>query len=379
MQAYDFIFSDKLSHRVLRHGIFWIIFLFYFYYVNFFPSKPEDLRNIKTYSDAFELLIFFPISFISVYVTIYFLLPVYILTSRYIAFTFALVAFTVINFSIAYLLTILLANLITNTPFNQLPVTFRWFLPVRYGIGLPLTSAALTAIIKLLKTWHLKQKENEQLLQQKVKNEIQLLKSHFQPLFLYNTLKEISLLLLKNPGSVPATLLKLSELLSYLLHEVEKDEVPLKQEIEMMKNFLSLKKTFRGSKLVLKFQQQGEMERRRIAPLLLVSLLENFFTEVVEPSSEAVTITIVIKVDKDEFYFSLKCQRDNGNEFIEENENDWAGASLKKIKLLYPYLHRIETYAENDTTSLTLILEKLTNKKETEKAQDSIAIQYEPA
>lgn len=161
MKAADFIFSNRLPHRISRHLVFWLVFLVYFYYVNLIPSKPEDLLNSKTYFDAFKLMIYFPVSVISVYVAIYFLLPRFILPEKYVSLFFIVIGLTIIYFFLALLITMLLARLTTNIPFQKLPVSFKWFQPVRYGIGLPLTSAVLTTIIKLFKTWQKEQKENE--------------------------------------------------------------------------------------------------------------------------------------------------------------------------------------------------------------------------
>ena len=131
---------------------------------------------------------------------------------------------------------LLLAHFTTNIPFAQLPVSIRWFLPIRYGIGLPLTSAVFVIIIKLLKHWHLEQKENELLQRKKIHTELQLLKTQFQPIFLYDALQHIFYLIHKHSPQSPETVLKLSDLLSYILYENEKDQVPLDKEIQIVKN-----------------------------------------------------------------------------------------------------------------------------------------------
>ena len=76
-----------------------------------------------------------------------------IIREKYFRLVVVITGLTVIYFSMAWLLTMLLAKLTTNIPFQQLPVSFKWFQPIRYGIGLPLTAAVLTTIIKLLKNW----------------------------------------------------------------------------------------------------------------------------------------------------------------------------------------------------------------------------------
>ena len=308
-------------------------------------------------------MIFFPISIISVYVTIYFILPRFILTGRYAAVSILLLI--LINFSIAYLLTMLLASVTTNTPFNQLPVSFKWFLPIRYGIGLPIVSAVLTTIIKLMKIWHLEEKENERLLKQKVRNEIQLLETQFQPHFLYDTLQEISSLIHKHSRLVPVTLLKLSELLSYLLYEVDKETVALEKELQMVKNFVNLKKIFYEKKLSIQFKEDFDKEMK-ISPLILLSLVENFFGQIIDPSPDFQSLTIEIRTHKKELSFLLESKADNktGNGGRIPNHS-WE-RSLKKIQLLYPTTHSFETYSEDHVTRVILILESRSIKTEFE-------------
>src|SRR3569833_3074790 len=103
----------------------------------------------------------------------------------------------------------LLARLTTNIPFQKLPVSFKWFQPVRYGIGLPLTSAVLTTIIKLFKTWQKEQKENELLQRHKIETEMQLLKTQFQPHFFYDSLQHILFLIRTRSEESASTVLKL--------------------------------------------------------------------------------------------------------------------------------------------------------------------------
>ncbi|HVE60490.1 MAG TPA: histidine kinase, partial [Chitinophagaceae bacterium] len=294
MSKYDFIFSNQFSHRLCRHLIFWFIFLVYFFYVNLFPTKPEDLWNVKTYRNAVELMIYFPVSVISVYTAIYFLLPRYILTGKYFKLAVSIIGFTCIYFSLALLLTMLLADFTRSVPFNQLPVNFKWFHPVRYGIGLPLTSAVLTTIIKLLKTWHQKQNENKLLQRQKINTELQLLKTQFQPHFLYDSLQHIYYLLRKHSPQSPETILKLSDLLSYVLYENEKDNVPLEKELQIIKTYLSLKKTFYNDRLLLKLKEEGQAADMSIEPLLLVSLVEDCFEKFLQNSEQKLEMNLDI-------------------------------------------------------------------------------------
>lgn len=357
MNTYDFIFSNRLGHRLYRHSIFWCVFLAYFYFVNFLPATPSDLLNSKTYLDAFELMIYAPISVISVYIAIYYLLPFYILRGKYAGLLVIITGLTLFYFSLAWVLTFLLANLDRNIPFHQLPVSFRWFQPIRYGIGLPLTSAVLTTIIKLMKSWQLEQKENELLHLQKIKAELRLLKSQFQPLFLYDALQHIYLLIIKRSPQAPGTLLNLSELLSYILYENEKEQVALKNELEIVRIYLELKKTFYPERLKIQLDQQVETADVYIAPLLLVSLVENCLEKFLQTSEPLLTLNLAIKTEKKDLYFQLECESSYEMEGKKSNADyDWNNL-VRRIEMQYPGRHSFDISVENKTTFLLLILE----------------------
>jgi len=255
------------------------------------------------------------------------------------------------------LITMLLARLTTNIPFQKLPVSFKWFQPVRYGIGLPLTSAVLTTIIKLFKTWQKEQKENELLQRHKIETEMQLLKTQFQPHFLYDSLQHILFLIRTRSDESASTVLKLSDLLSYILYENEKESVSLEKEFEMVRAYIGLKKRFYPSKLKIQFEQQAINDKLLIAPLLLVSLVEDCFENFLLSDKRKLDLVINIKTKDKELYFQLECK----NSFATELKNNKAQhqwiKSFKRIEMLYPGRYHIEVETENEPASLLLILE----------------------
>ncbi|MGN6530280.1 MAG: histidine kinase [Ginsengibacter sp.] len=354
VRSYDFIFSQKRPFRISRHLIFWMVFLVYFYYVNLIPSKPEDLSNPKTYFEAFKLMIYFPVSVIAVYVAIYFLLPRYILTEKYLKLILIVSGFTIVYFFMALLLTMLLARLTTHIPFQKLPVAFKWFQPVRYGIGLPLTSSVLATIIKLFKTWDIEQKENEALQRQKINTEMQLLKTQFQPQFLYESLMHLYHLVVKHSPQSPETILKLSDLLSYLLYENEKARVPLEKELEIVQSYLSLKKTIYPNRLFIQVNQKNEIKDLLIAPLLLLSLVENCLEKFLNTPEQTLSLKLEIDTEQDEIHFLLQCKSNFKNGFNEEGDQ-WI-KSLKRLEILYPGKYNFNVHSENAITRLLLIL-----------------------
>lgn len=301
-------------------------------------------------------MIFFPVNVLAVYVALRLLLPFYIYTGRYRTLFFVLNSLIVCYFSIAFCITILFARLTQHAPYHSLPVSFRWFLPVRYGIGFPLTSTVLVCIIKLFKNFHLEQKANEQLLREKINTELQLLKTRFQPQFLYDALQHILFLIRNQSVDSPDTLMQLSELLSYVLYENEKERVPLEKELEIVKTFLILKKTFYPETLKVHYEQPSDMHDLYISPLLLLSLVENCLDELEQNQKQIIFLNLNIKTVDEELHFQLECNRDNERESMNEASDIKLMDSLRRIELLYNDRNSLDLYSENGTTYLMLIL-----------------------
>jgi two-component system, LytTR family, sensor kinase len=253
------------------------------------------------------------------------------------------------------LITIVLARLRTNIPFQKLPVSFKWFQPVRYGIGLPLTSSVLVTIIKLFKTWHIEQKENEALQRQKINTEMQLLKMQFQPHFLYDSLQHLYQLIRKKSSHSPESILKLSDLLSYILYENEKERVLLEKEWEIVTTYLGFKKVFYADRLSIQLNQKNELKDILIAPLLLLSMVENCLEKFINMPEQILSLKLEIKTEQNEIHLLLECKSNSGNGLNDDTGNQWI-KSLKRIEMLYAGKYNFNVRSENEVTRLLLIL-----------------------
>jgi two-component system LytT family sensor kinase len=356
VKSYDFIFSNRASNRLARYIIFWSSFLIYFFYVNLLPGSTQDLFREKTYLNSLQLMIFFPVNILAVYIALRILLPRYIYKGKYLTFFLALSVLTIFYFSLAFAITVLFAQLTRHVPYQSLPVSFRWFLPVRYGIGFPLTSTVIVCIIKLFKDFHLEQKANELLLREKINTELQLLKTRFQPRFLYDALQHILFLIRNQSADSPSTLMKLSELLSYVLYESEKECVSLEKELEIVQSFLILKKTFYPKALKVQYHQQIEEQDMFISPLLLLSLMENCLDTLEQNENQVILLKLNVKTVGQELHFQLECVRHLAAGLQESAFDTKLKSSIRRIELLYEGKNNLDLYSENGTTYLMMVL-----------------------
>jgi LytS/YehU family sensor histidine kinase len=96
-----------------------------------------------------------------------------------------------------------------------------------------------------------------------LKNELEFLKSQIQPHFFFNTLNNLYSLTLKKSDLAPEVVVKLSDLMSYMLYESDSLETTLRKEVEHIKNYLDLEGLRFGKRLHLNFDIIGEVDKRK--------------------------------------------------------------------------------------------------------------------
>ncbi|MGZ3923262.1 MAG: sensor histidine kinase [Flavisolibacter sp.] len=331
----DFIFSTKRADRVQRHITLWICFCVYFFFVNYFPMSWHDLVSSSAYEQAFQKLIYIPVSILSVYISAYFLLPHFFLKERYVAFIALILVLNCVNLVNAWLITRLLVMETTILPFNKMPILVRVYQPVIYGIGLGFTASGFAIIVKLLKHRYLKRKENERLQRQRIDTELKLIKTNFHPHFLSDSLRKISSLIRSSSSQSPKVILKLSDLLSYILYDSEKKQVSLAQEMQTIREYLELEKLFHRERITIKLEESGNADDIYIAPLILLSLVQNTCEQLLNAPDRELRLELKIKTESRRVLFEMICH--GCHDEIDSFSNSLPGLdnALRRIGVLY--------------------------------------------
>jgi len=323
-------------------------------------------------------MIYIPVSILSAYVTAYLLLTKFLLKEKYLVFIILLICLCVVNLANAILLTRLYALLTQKLPFDQLPIQIRVFQPVIYGLGLGTAAAVFACIGRLLKIHYLKQKENERLEKLKIVTELEIIRTHFHPHFLSDALKNISSLIRSRSAQSEDAILKLADLLSYFLYENDRERVSLQQEMSMVHAYLELEKTFYGDRIVVNLKEPEEPDDLDIAPLIIVSLVQHCCEQSLLSLQQKLVIDIEIKTGDSQLTFKLSC-----NGYYETINglpqfNSALNQALKRVEVLYPAKHQLETSLQEGIFSLRLFLEpEIVSPKKNDKQEIEIA--YEPA
>jgi len=212
-----------------------------------------------------------PLCILSAYFTLYFLIPRYLLRKKYRELLLVLVVLSILYPVLFYYYFLLTSN------GDQMSVLLKLKVSLWDGLGLTMAVSGFATVIKLMKTYYVENSENERLQQQKTNHELQLLKSQLNSRFLFDALQSIQYHVRHQSPSSPGLVLKLSDLLSYILYENDELSVPLKKEIEMIEGYLKLEKECHGNRIDIQVTQQGKFDEKRIAPLVLLPLVESCF------------------------------------------------------------------------------------------------------
>jgi hypothetical protein len=156
------------------------------------------------------------------------------------------------------------------------PFPFRGGGPMLSNLLLTLITTAASSLIVLWKNWReVKANESEQALQ-KFTAELSILKLQISPHFLFNTLNNIRWLIRSKSDQAETAVVKLSQLMRYILYQTNTEKVPLEKEVEHLKDFISLQQ-LRLAEKSFSFTCDDNLNGVYIVPLLLIPVVENFF------------------------------------------------------------------------------------------------------
>jgi len=357
MQWHEFIFSEKRQIRLLRHTLFWLAWGVYFILCDYLFRQPDPIDVLKPTRkpgyvilgslwllDALLLLCMYAGA---CYVFVYVALPKFIKSHWIKAIANSLILCLVLFIS-AWLMYWNLFPFIDSLfgPYKVNDYFARFWPPLYLGVINAGKVVAAAAIIKYVKYWWVKQKEKEKLEREKVSTELQLLKAQIHPGFLFNALHNIREYSINASPLASVSLLKLADLLSYMLYDCDQSLVPLDKELDMMKNYMEIEKIRQGESFEMGINIRGDLNDKMIATFLLLPFIENSFKQSSALNGNA---WIIMDIGMEENWFFMKLA--NGiapgtNDPAVQATNDLSNVQ-KRLTSIYPQ-HELRIYPEQE-------------------------------
>lgn len=312
----------NLLRTILLHMIFWVAVWFFFNY--FFGYNSDDSRYVRWFS---SLLL--PLTVAVTYFAVYFLVPRFLLVKKY--GKFLLYSFYTLVFSSYMIVLIIYGCLFFVLKFDatNIPPMSKNFFSV---LTLMYLVVIVISFISILNRNFITDQKNKELqnkileTQLKIKEqELHYLKMQIHPHFLFNTLNTIYGLALKQSRQTPEVILKLSNLLDYILYQINKPRVSLKEEVSHILEYFELEKIRFQDSLNVTKEVSEIQEKTEIAPMLLIPFVENAFKHG-QLIDGVLHIDMAISVDEKALHFSLR------NSCSDHPLSDSKGIGLENIK-----------------------------------------------
>lgn len=210
----------------------------------------------------------------------------------------------------------------------------------------------LTIALKFSIDWYEQKKILQEIQVEKLQAEVNYLRSQVNPHFLFNALNNLYALTIKKSDEAPQVVLKLSELMEYMLYESDEAYIPLEKELNYISNYLELEKIRQGNQADIQFKVNGRLDNCMIPPFLILPLIENAFKHGVSKSIRDAYLHIAIHVDK-----QLEVRITN-NKLSAKRMDKQGGIGLvnlrKRLSLLYPDQHRLQVTEKSNQYEVLL-------------------------
>lgn len=316
---YNNMFQITWKH----HIIFWIIY-FILNTLRWGGLHNDYLYSLKTTA------IGFPLHMALSYFNIYYLMPKFLFLRKYLLFLILLLASLVVAIFIKYNLTYYLIS------HNVWPEGTEVIDSITPSYALDMLMGELYVItfvsaIIMTMDWIREHKRLTDLEKVQLETELLFLRTQISPHFFFNTLNNIYSLALERSKKTPEIILKLSELMRYMLYETKIKRKSLEDEIICIQNYLDLERLRYGEKLEIDMDITGNIKNKEIAPILLLSFIENAFKHGANKNIGKVKIRINFKVIDEYLYFSISNPSPAKSKY-KQKINSPGGIGLNNVK-----------------------------------------------
>ena len=333
------------QHRFSRHLGVWLIVL-----IGLFVSDSKELGYGYALATQIVVVIFYATI---VYFNLYYLIPNYLTQRTVVTYTGLLLLTAMIMTPIK---TIALYLLYVGEPYHQEYFAFRWHLNF---VGMFVVASGST-LVKILNDWLKHERDRKELETQTMQSELRFLKSQINPHFLFNTLNSLYALTLKKSEAAPEIVIKLSEMMRYMLYECNERRVPLRKEVQYIRNYLDLEQLRQGDSAEITFDLKGDIGEQQIAPLMFTPFLENSFKHGLSNQIEHGYVRIKLEVEKQKVHLEIENSKAPLKP-VQNHAKPSGGIGLvnvrRRLNLIYPKHYTLQVQDQPDKYKVTLELD----------------------
>ena len=213
----------------------------------------------------------------------------------------------------------------------------------------------ITTMLKFTKEWFVQQRTTAEMEKVKLRSELNFLKNQLNPSFLFNTLDELQILAEKGSDKAPDMVLKLSEVLRYILYDGSKAKVPLQRELNFIKNYIELEKMRLKDNSQVNFNIQGIAEQQSIYPLIVLPYVSEAFKHF-ERQDNGSSLDLEVSVDGEKMNLQIDHFKAM-NDLTPSSPINIVEKANQRLELLYPDQYNMELIPGKEHITLDLTID----------------------
>jgi two-component system, LytTR family, sensor kinase len=333
-----------LTRRVIYHTAFWFVLLCL---LTLSEMQGGDASTLHFFSNELVNVFFYIVIY---YINSEFLIPKYLIPNKLWVYLGSLIG-------VALVLTPIKVFVLYQKFINFPDAQDHLIASQSYYYLISLMTAGISTIVKISSDW-LKQTQTQRDLETRtMQTELNFLKSQINPHFLFNTLNSLYALTLKKSDAAPEVVIKLSEMMRYMLYECNESEVPLYKEINYIRNYLDLER-LRHKDLDIKFEVEGTVGDLKVTPLIFIAFIENAFKHGASNHISAGFVHIHIYIDGGELNLYVENSKPEKQPTQEHRRSGGIGLVnvRRRLAILYKGNYNLEVHDKPNTYGVNLWL-----------------------
>ncbi|GEO07328.1 histidine kinase [Adhaeribacter aerolatus] len=339
------------NHRVslkyaLVHSAYWVLITGFFMYEKKYLIQKANLPYfIICVAGRIGLLI------LIAYLNLQYFLPRYLLKKHYLAYVMAVI-FSVFGYlTLQSLFDYYLYGYVVGPLRNS-----RLIETLSYNFFSTLWYLGLMLALKLSLDWYGQQRLIQKIKVEKLNAEVDFLRAQINPHFLFNILNNLYALTLKKSELAPEVVLKLSDMMEYMLYDSTAEKVLLEKEVAYLQNYFELEQLRLSDKSPISLNVKAAFDGQEIAPLLLLPLVENAYKHGLNTQSENGWLTVNIGLQQSTLTAVVENKKSPA---VREKSKGGIGLGnlRKRLDLLYPSRHCLELEDKKDSFRARLVIQ----------------------
>ncbi len=333
--------------KTLLHIAFWCAYAsFFFYQISFNKGgEPDWIRIFRDFT--FHMTAMMGIS----YLNYFFFLPRLLKNKNFGRY---ILEFIPVFCVLAYLVVVAKRFILA----DYIPA--HWLDSSRFTVNVIIGTLFLVVFVGLLKfveDWFELEARKKEVENESLTSELRFLKAQINPHFLFNTLNNLYYLAYTKSPNTTEVISKLSQMMRYMLYDSNHSRVSLKKEIEYMRNYVSLEKLRLGKDVPIRFEVEGDTSAATVAPLVLITFLENAFKHGVSNSSSNSWIEVAIQVKNKTCYYKVANSKiPESGKTVKEKSGIGLLNVKRRLDLSYPDNYQLQVEDLDDRYSVELKL-----------------------